>query len=153
VNLREAGIMISLPFFIFTDKFQYFLLFLFLYGASALILPETARLRKQEHIFINNDSVSSAGILMRKEQIAIIALAVWLTLIAVFMLLARSVNLEIFFVLALIGFLIIIELIAPKYIKPGYLRYIQYVLAAAIVIFGMIVAQKVMEILGLKIVF
>ena len=102
---------------------------------------------------MKDDSVSSAGILMRKEQIAIIALAVWLTLIAVFMLLARSVNLEIFFVLALIGFLIIIELIAPKYIKPGYLRYIQYVLAAAIVIFGMIVAQKVMEILGLKIVF
>jgi len=85
---------------------------------------------------------------MRKEQIAIIALAVWLTLIAVFMVLAQSVNLEIFFVLALIGFLIIVELIAPKYIQPGYMRYIRYLLAVAIVIFGLIVAQKVMEILA-----
>jgi len=90
---------------------------------------------------------------MRKEQIAIITLAVWLIVISVFMLLAQSVDFEIFFVLALIGFLIIVELIAPIYIQPGYMRYIRYLLAAAIVIFGVIVAQKVMEILGLKIVF
>jgi len=90
---------------------------------------------------------------MRKQQIAIIALAIWLTLITIFMLLAQSVDLEIFFVFSLIGFLIIVELIAPKYIQPGYLRYLQYILAVAIVIFGLIVAQKVMEILGWEIVF
>ena len=110
-------------------------------------------LKKQEHIFMNGNSVSSAGILMRKEQIAIIALAAWLIVISVFMLLARSVNLEIFYVLALIGFLIIVELIAPKYVLPGYLRYIRYLLAVAIVIFAVIVGQKVMEILGLEFVF
>ena len=91
---------------------------------------------------------------MRKEQIAIIALAVWLILISLFMLLAQSINLEIFFVLSLIGFLIIVGLlIAPKYIQPCNRRYIKYLLAAAIVIFGVIVAQKVLEILGLEIVF
>ena len=90
---------------------------------------------------------------MRKEQIAIIALAVWLILISLFMLLAQSINLEIFFVLSLIGFLIIVELIAPKYIQPGYQRYITYLLAAAIVIFCVIVAQKVLEILIFEIVF
>ena len=84
---------------------------------------------------------------MRKEQLAIIALALWLTVISVFMLLAQSVDLQIFFVLALIGFLVIVQLISPNYVKPGYLRYIRYVLAAAIVLFGLIVAQKVMEIL------
>jgi hypothetical protein len=91
--------------------------------------------------------------MMRKEQIAIIALAVWLTSIAIIMLVAQSANLEIFFVLSLIGFLIIVELITPKYIRPGYLRYIQYILAAGIVIFGVIVAMKVLQILGLEIVF
>ena len=90
---------------------------------------------------------------MRKEQIAVIALAVWLTIISIFMLLAQSFDMGIFFVLSLIGFLIIVGLITPKYIRPGYLRYIQYILAAGIVIFGVIVAQKVMEILGLEIVF
>jgi len=85
---------------------------------------------------------------MRKEQIAILALAVWLTLIAIFMLLAQSIDIEIFFVLSLIGFLVIVELIAPKYVQPGYLRYIRYFIAAGIVIFGMIVVKKVMEILA-----
>ena len=87
---------------------------------------------------------------MRKQQIAIIALAVWLTVIAVFMLLAQSVNLEIFFVLSLIGFLVIAELIAPNYIQPGYMRYIRYILAAGIVLFGVIVVQKVLDVLGLE---
>ena len=90
---------------------------------------------------------------MRKQQIAIIALAIWLTVIAVFMLLTQSVNLELFFVLSLIGFLVIVELIAPNYIQPGYMRYIRYLLAAGIVLFGVIVVLKVLEILGLEIVF
>jgi len=90
---------------------------------------------------------------MRKQQIAIIALAIWLTVIAVFMLLTQSVNLELFFILALIGFLVIVELIAPNYIQPGYMRYIRYILAAGIVLFVVIVVLKVLEILGLEIVF
>jgi hypothetical protein len=102
----------------------------------------------QEHIFINNDSISSAGIQMRKEQVAIIALSVWLMLITCFMLLAQTFDIGIFFVLSLIGFFIILELLSPKYIRPGYLRYIQYILAVGIVVFGVIVVQKVTETLA-----
>jgi hypothetical protein len=102
---------------------------------------------------MNDNSVSSAGILMRKEQIAVIALSVWLILITFFMLLAYTFDIVIFFVLSFIGFLIIVGLITPKYIRPGYLRYIQYIRAAGIVIFGVIIALKAMEILGLEIVF
>ena len=102
---------------------------------------------------MKDDSISSAGIPMRKEQIAIITFTGWLTVITVFMLVAQSVNLEIFFVLSFIGFLIIVELITPKYIRPGYLRYFQYIRAAGIVIFGVIVALKVLQVLGLEIVF
>jgi hypothetical protein len=85
---------------------------------------------------------------MIKEEIAIIALAVWLTVISIFMLVTQGVNLEIFFVLSLIGLLIIAELITPKYIQPGYLRYIQDILTVGIAIFVVIVLQKVMEILA-----
>ena len=102
---------------------------------------------------MNEDSVSSAGIRMRKQYNAVIVLAVWLTFISLFMLLAQSFNVEIFFVLSLIGFLIIVELIAPKYIQPASRSYIKYLLAVAIVIFGLIVAQKVLEILGFEILF
>ena len=98
---------------------------------------------------MNDNSVSSAGIPMRKEQMAIIAFTVWLTVITVFMLVAQSVNLEIFFVLSFIGFFIIVELITPKYVRPGYLRYIQYILVAGMILFVVIVTLKVMQFLRL----
>jgi hypothetical protein len=85
---------------------------------------------------------------MRKEQIAIIALAAWLIVISVFMVFARSVNFEIFFVLSLIGLLIIVELIGPKYVQPRSLWNIWYLLAAGIAIFSAIVVLKALEILG-----
>jgi hypothetical protein len=90
---------------------------------------------------------------MRKQHIAVIAFAFWLTFISLFMLLAQNFNFEIFFVLSFIGFLIIVELIAANYIQPGYMRYFRYILAAGILIFGVVVAQKVLEILELEIVF
>ncbi len=85
---------------------------------------------------------------MRKEQIAIIVLATWLTSLSVFMVLTRSINLEIFFVLSLIGLLVIVELIGPKYVRPRSLWYIWYLLGAGIAIFSAIVVWKVMEILA-----
>jgi hypothetical protein len=117
------------------------------------LLHADAHLIYQESNTIVLEQFPAAGILMRKEQIAIIALAVWLTLISVFMILAQSFNIEIFFVLSLIGLVILVELIAPKYIQPGYLRIIRYLLAVEIVIFGAIVTLKVMDILGWEIVF
>jgi hypothetical protein len=118
-----------------------------------LIFTNIARFIRQEHIVINDNSVYSAGILMRKEQIAVIALAAWLTVISIFMLLAQTFDIAIFLLLSIIGFLIMMKLISPKYIQPGYLRYTRYIIAAGIVIFGVIVALKVMDILGLEIGF
>ena len=85
---------------------------------------------------------------MKKKVLAAIALAVWLVVIAVFSLLANRVDLEIFFVLWLIGLLIIVELMDLRFSLPPYLRYIKYLVAAGIVVFGAIVTQKVLEILA-----
>ena len=90
---------------------------------------------------------------MRREQIGIIVFAGWLLLISIFMLVASMVNFEIFFVLSLIVLVIIVELIAPKYIQPRYMRYNRYIIAVGIVIFAVIVAEKVLGILGFEIVF
>jgi hypothetical protein len=86
---------------------------------------------------------------MRKKQIAILFFALWLIIISCFMLLAGRFELALFFVLGFIGFLLIVELIEPRYVKPTYLRYLRYLTAAGIVIFAAIVVQKLMEILGL----
>jgi len=84
---------------------------------------------------------------MRKQQIAIVAFAIWLTLISTYMLLVQRIDFELFFVLCLLGIFVIVQLMQSNYVQPGYLRYIRYLTAAGIVIFGVIVVQKVMEIL------
>lgn len=85
--------------------------------------------------------------MIRKQQIAIIAFASWLTIISTCMLLVQRFVLELFFVLCLLGIFVIVQLMQSNYVQPGYLRYIRYLTAAGIVIFGVIVVQKVMEIL------
>jgi len=90
---------------------------------------------------------------MMKKQIAAIVLALWLTIITILMLFAERFDFVEFFVLGLIGVLVIVELIEPTYVLPGYLRYVRYFIAVGIVIFGVIVVQVAMETLGLVIVF
>jgi hypothetical protein len=84
----------------------------------------------------------------QKKQLAIAALVIWLLLVIFFMILARSLSLEIFFVLWLIGILVIVELIGPAYVRPSYLQTLKYLIAAGVIVFGVIVAQKVLEILA-----
>ena len=85
---------------------------------------------------------------MNKKQAAPIALVIWLIIVAAFMLLLQRIDLEIFFVLTLIGILVIAELIKYQYVQPGYQRYLNYVIGAGIILFGAIVVQKVLEILA-----
>jgi len=85
---------------------------------------------------------------MRKKDLAAIVIGIWLIIISCFMLLAYRIDLEIFFVLWLIGLLVIVELMDTRFTLPPYLRYIKYIVAIGIVIFGAIVTQKVLEILS-----
>jgi hypothetical protein len=85
---------------------------------------------------------------MHKKRIALLALTLWLILIIAFMILARTLDLEIFFVLWLIGILVVVELVSGASATPRYLKYLRFVIAAGVIIFGAIVAQKVLEILS-----
>lgn len=83
-----------------------------------------------------------------KKQLAVLALLLWLILIIGFMLLAGTLDLEIFFVLWLIGILVIAELTSDVSAFPGYMRYLRYIIACGVVVFGIIVAVKIVEILN-----
>ncbi len=85
---------------------------------------------------------------MKKKVLAAIILFIWLIIISTFMLLASRIDLEIFFVLWLIGVLVVVELMDTRFSLPPYIRNIKYVTAAGILIFGGIVTMKVMEILA-----
>jgi hypothetical protein len=84
---------------------------------------------------------------MQKKLLAVIALAAWLLIISIFMLLAYRIDLEIFFVLWLIGLLVVVELMDTRFSLPPYMRYLKYVVVAGILLFGGIVAGKVLEII------
>ena len=85
--------------------------------------------------------------LMKKKDLAVIVIAIWLMIVSIFMLLAYQIDLEIFFVLWLIGLLVIVELMDTRFSLPPFMRYLKYVVAAGIILFGAIVVGKVLEIL------
>jgi len=85
---------------------------------------------------------------MMKKHLAISALAGWILLVTGFMILARTLDLEIFFVLWLIGILVIVELVSDHAATPRYLRYQRVVIASGVILFGAIVARKILEILA-----
>jgi len=83
---------------------------------------------------------------MIKKQVAVIAFTLWLVIISLSMLLTGRFDVALFFVLGFIGFLVIVIFIEPRYVKPGYLRYLRYLTAAGIVLFGTIIVLKLLEI-------
>ena len=86
-------------------------------------------------------------IVPNKKHIASIVLAFWLLIIDVYMLLIKRFDFEIFFVLGFIGILVIVEILEPRYVKPGIIRHKNFLIAAGIVFFGAIIIQAVLIIL------
>ena len=76
------------------------------------------------------------------------AVVLWCLVVAAFMLLNRALDLEVFFVLVLIGLLVAVELLDPATVQPGHVRRAKYVVAAGILVLGWVVANRVMEILA-----
>jgi uncharacterized membrane protein len=89
---------------------------------------------------------------MEKKQIAPIIFALWLTIVSVSMLFVERIDLALFFVLGFIGFIVIVELMEPSYVKSGYMWYIRILIAVGIVTVSAIIAEKVLEVLGWEII-
>ncbi|NLA38553.1 MAG: hypothetical protein GX882_04040 [Methanomicrobiales archaeon] len=83
-----------------------------------------------------------------KKYYATAVLAAWLILVAFFMVLNRTLDLEVFFVLSLIGLLVIAVLIDGAFSRPRYMRYLSYLIVAGVALFAYIVIQKILEILA-----
>lgn len=83
-----------------------------------------------------------------KKYYALAALVAWLIIVAFFMIMNRTLDLEVYFVLALIGLLVVAVLIDSAFSRPRYMRYIGYLIAVGVAIFAYIVAEKILEILA-----
>ncbi len=72
---------------------------------------------------------------------------VWMLAVIVLLALLGSLELELFFVLSLIGFLIIVELTAPIAVTPTWRRRLPWLIAIGLAVFGIIVVRRILEIL------
>ncbi len=58
-----------------------------------------------------------------------------------------ALSLELFFVVSLIGFLIVVELTAPFAVTPRWRRRLVWLVALGLVGFGYVVIRRILEIL------
>lgn len=75
-------------------------------------------------------------------------ISTWLIIVCALMLLAKAVDLEILFVLWLIGMLIIVELTGSGYSRPRYISRSTVYIGFCILLFGVIVIRKIWVILS-----
>lgn len=75
-------------------------------------------------------------------------LSAWVSIIILFMASASTINIEILFLLWLIGLLVTADLTGTVYLQPGYMRNVSILTAIAVSIFGIIVILKILEILA-----
>ena len=83
-----------------------------------------------------------------KTLIAASLLLAWMGAVASIMILARTINIEIFFVLWLIGFLIINEFFVVTTLRPKSARWQRLIGIAGVGIFAFIIIIKILEIIA-----
>lgn len=83
----------------------------------------------------------------RRRSRFIQAQTAWMLGTVVVLTMLESLELELFFVLSLIGFLVIVELTAPISVTPAWRRRLPWLIGAGLIVFGYIVVRRILEIL------
>lgn len=71
----------------------------------------------------------------------------WMVATVLVLAVVGAFSLELFFVLSLIGFLIVTELTAPVAVTPAWRRRLWWVILAGLAGFAVVVARRVVEVL------
>ncbi len=71
----------------------------------------------------------------------------WMLATAMVLVLLGSLSYELFFVVSLLGFLIVTELTAPIVITPAWRRRLRWIIALGLLGFAYVVVRRILEIL------
>lgn len=71
----------------------------------------------------------------------------WMLGVILILAVVGSLELELFFVLSLIGFLVVVELTAPIAVTPAWRRRLPWLIALGLLVFGVIVIRRILAIL------
>lgn len=83
----------------------------------------------------------------RRRQRFINGQTAWMLTAVLLLTLLDAMSLELFFVLSLIGFLVITELTAPFNVTPEWRKRLKWLIALGLVVFGYVVVRRILEIL------
>jgi hypothetical protein len=83
----------------------------------------------------------------RRRQQFITGHLAWMLATVLVLTLLESLSYELFFVISLIGFLVVTELTAPFAVRPRWRRRLKWLIALGLAVFGYIVVRRILEIL------
>ena len=83
----------------------------------------------------------------RRRQQFITGQMAWMVGAILALALLNALSLELFFVVSLIGFLVVVELTAPFAVTPRWRRRLKWLIGLGLVVFGYIVVRRILAIL------
>jgi len=83
----------------------------------------------------------------RRRQQFLFGNLAWLLGAALVLTLLGSLSVELFFVVALIGFLVVVELTAPFAVTPRWRGRLKWLIGLGLLVFGYIVVRRILAIL------
>jgi hypothetical protein len=83
----------------------------------------------------------------RRRQRFVHAQVAWMLAAALALVLLDSLSYELFFVVSLIGFLVVVELTAPFEVTPRWRSRLKWLIGLGLLVFGYIVVRRILEIL------
>jgi hypothetical protein len=90
--------------------------------------------------------------LLTKSQRIVIIFGAWTFLALAVLAVFQSLSFEYFFVLCLIGFLVIVELSGPFASRPRWRSRVNVVILLGVIMFSLVVVKKVLDILGIGLI-
>ena len=83
----------------------------------------------------------------RRRQRFVHAQLAWMLATVLALSLLGSLSYELFFVVSLIGFLVVVELTAPFNVTPRWRSRLKWLIALGLVVFGYVVVRRILAIL------
>ena len=89
--------------------------------------------------------------MLTKSQKLVYIFGGWILVVLALLALFNSINYEYFFVLCLIGFLVIVELSGPFTVRPAWRSRVNIAIILGVILFTVIIVEKVLAILNISI--
>jgi hypothetical protein len=116
---------------------------------DAMFLAGLCAFLPSKNKYIINNLYLLVKRLLTKSQGIVVIFGAWAFLALAVLAVSTSLSFEYFFVLCLIGFLVIVELSGPFASRPRWRSRVNLVILIGVLVFSLVVAIKVIDILGI----